>query len=676
MPHVTALALVIGAAVLAYANAPGGRLVFDAQVLIGENPLLLHANATSVWFALTNDYWQPMATDGLYRPLTILTFLVDRAVLGYGDLASGYVIENVILHITCAVLVYALMWHLARRRWPATVAALVFAIHPITTEAVTNVVGRADLLAALGVLAGVLCWEKGGPGAGRRVWLAIGLALSAVLALFSKESGLVLVGAVLLYDLAFPRPGTRSKLRAEHVVVGVVLAAYLLARWYVDRTGLPPEDIAPIDNPIVEAPFWTGRLTAVGVLVRAAALIVWPATLSVDYSYRQIPIVGWPPSVAGDWIAIAGLVVLPLAVWGVLRTRTTAPAIFFLGGFVLLAVLPSANLVRIIGSIMAERFLYLPLVGVAGMVALLADRWADTSRRRSVASVAVAIVVLAGGIRTAVRNLDWRDQRSLWAATVRASPESAKAHKAYANAMFTPDAGPDELAGLVARAEQGLAIRPDYQQGLVDLGSYEIRLGDALAPTDPAASRQWYEKAVTALETARALDQRATARFVEKMRARGNAPDTIPDVGDGVLYNNLSLAFVKLGRLENALETYQRMRRLAPTNTALYRDIATIEGALGRADDAATTLFEAITISDDDVEAKQRLVDLYRTFSAGDSPIITQGSAGDTQIHTSHPIVRRHRCRAWRELATIFADARLRALAERARVEAGSCPEG
>jgi len=672
MPHVIALALVAGAVAFAYANASGGALVFDARVLIGENPVLGQWSSANVWYALTHDYWQPMATDGLYRPLTILSFLIDRAVLGHGDRASGYVIENVALHAVCAGLVYALVWHLARRPWPATVAALLFATHPIATEAVTNVVGRADLLAATGVLAGVLCWANARAATGvRRVAWELGLALASVLALFSKESGLVLVAAVILYDVAFPPAGRRP--RAEHLVVGVALAVYLAARWYVDRSGLPPEDVSPIDNPIAEAPFWAGRLTALGVLVREAALIVWPSTLSIDYSYRQIPIAQWPPAGAGDWVAIVGLVGLPLATWSIVRLRTRAPATFFLAGFALLAVMPSANLVRVIGSIMAERFLYLPLVGVAGTVAVLADRWAATPRRRTVASAVIGCVVLAAGIRTAVRNLDWRDERTLWAATVQAVPDSAKAHKAFATALFTPGADVGSLSQVVARAEHAVSLRLDYQQALVDLASYELTLGDAVGMKDAEAARRWYEKALTALETARALDERSTARFVEKMRARGHADDTIPDVGDGILYNNLSLAFVKLGQLDSAIEAYARMRQLAPTRGALYRDIATLQGALGRADDAAVALFQAIAIDDQDLEAKQRLAELYRSFPAGDAPIVSQGPAGDVQIHTAHPTVRLHRCRALHELAAIFARARLAQFAAAVRAEAASC---
>jgi hypothetical protein len=207
MRHASALALVLAAVVLADANATGGGLVFDARVLVAENPTVGVWSGDNVWFALTHDYWQPMATDGLYRPLTVLSFMVDRAVLGHGDRAFGYVVENVALHAGCAALVYALVWHLVRRRWPATVAALLFALHPIATEAVTNVVGRADLLAVTGVLAGTLCWAKGRGRWGGGAWRGrSGLVVASVLAFFSKESGLVLVAALALYDASRTRP--------------------------------------------------------------------------------------------------------------------------------------------------------------------------------------------------------------------------------------------------------------------------------------------------------------------------------------------------------------------------------------------------------------------------------------------------------------------------------------
>ena len=134
-----------------------------------------------------------------------------------------------------------------------------------------------------------------------------------------------------------------------------------------------------------------------------------------------------------------------------------------------------------------------------------------------------------------------------------------------------------------------MAIRPDYQQALVDLGSYDLRLGETFAG-QPDVAQRWYEKALTALESARALDAKSTARFVEKMRARGNPDDTIPDVGDRILFNNLAIAYVKLGHAGGALDAYFRMRKLQPTNGALYRDIAALQAAVGQTDAAAVAL--------------------------------------------------------------------------------------
>src|SRR5262249_40294075 len=157
-----------------------------------------------------------------------------------------------------------------------------------------------------------------------------------LVALLAKESALALVPAVLLYDVVVPpKPGRR--VRAEHLVVGVLLLGYLAARWWVDRIGFPPEDILPIDNPIVEAPFLAGRLTAIGVLVREAALVAWPATLSTDYSYRQIPVVTLPPSTAADWMPILMLPVLVAAARGIVRLRRRSPACALLLAFAAVA---------------------------------------------------------------------------------------------------------------------------------------------------------------------------------------------------------------------------------------------------------------------------------------------------------------------------------------------------
>jgi hypothetical protein len=281
-------------------------------------------------------------------------------------------------------------------------------------------------------------------------------------------------------------------------------------RWWVARTGLPAEDIAPIDNPIVEVGFLAGRLTALGVLARLAWLVVWPATLSVDYSYRAVPIVELPPRGADDWIAFVGLAGLVVAIWAVARVRRRDPRVFFLGALALVALVPTSNLLRVIGSIMAERFLYLPLAALAGCIAVAVDGWARGQGRRAVATGLVAVAVLAGVARTRARNLDWRDERRLWTETIYAVPESAKAHKAYGAVIFNDDADRSELARAIAEGERAVAIRPDYQQALVDLASYYITRGDVLAATNEDA-QPWFERAIALLEKARPNSARPLA---------------------------------------------------------------------------------------------------------------------------------------------------------------------
>jgi tetratricopeptide (TPR) repeat protein len=599
-----------------------------------------------------------MATDGLYRPLTMLSYLADRHLLGFGERPGGYVRENVALHFGCALLVYALLWRLLRSHWTAGTAAALFAVHPVTTEVVTNVVGRADLLAAVGVLAGMLAWAHGRDASGgRRILWGLGLALATVTALLGKENGIVLLAAVVLWDAVVAAPRAR-RVRPEHALVAAIFVGYLVARWWVDRAGLPPEDLSPIDNPLVELGWWSGRLTAVRVLGRLLGLVAWPARLSADYSYRAIPVVGWPPRNGSDWLAIAGAGVIVWLAWTLVRKRRQAPAAVFLAAFTAAAFLPTANLLRLIGSIMAERFLYLPLAGIVGLVALGLARVAPDGRRRTAATITVAVVLVALSARTLARNRDWRSELVLWEATTVAVPESAKAHKGFASALFAADPGRTDLARVIREGERAVAIRPDYQPALVDLGSYYITQGDLLRRSAPEDATWWYEQSIAVLERARTLDQHATTRFRARMTVRGHAPEAIPDVGDGTLYNNLTLAYLRTNRTDDALAALARLRDLSPLTASYYRDFGAILTGAGRWEEAAQAFFQAIEVGRDE-EAAKALADTYRAHRPGAVSV-----AGEqVQIAGSDPVVRGHRCRALRELAEIFERARLPELA-------------
>src|SRR5262245_26994268 len=155
-----AIAFVAAVAIATHANSLGNGLPLDAGALVQGNPALRALTWANLRTIFSSDYWSPMATNGLYRPLTTLSFLVNWTVLGNEGRPLGYHVVNVALHVACCCAALALFRRRGLPAGAAVLATLLFAVHPVTTEVVANVEGRADLLAALGVLLGVLCHAR------------------------------------------------------------------------------------------------------------------------------------------------------------------------------------------------------------------------------------------------------------------------------------------------------------------------------------------------------------------------------------------------------------------------------------------------------------------------------------------------------------------------------------
>ncbi len=298
-----------GLVLIAYSNSFHGAPVFDSASVIGLDPRIRQATSENIEAILIGRYWYVHPTAGLYRPLTTFSYLLNYAILGNGPNPVGYHRVNFVLHEVNVALVYALGGLIFGETAPALALAAIWGLHPLLTESVTNIVGRADLLAALGVLAGLLCHARvaAKPAAtGRRgmAWLA-GLAAAQTVALFSKESGTVLPGLMLLYDLTWPE---RAKWRRR--ATGYAAVALPFAVFFCLRSGLKLHMLIDFaDNPLVAAGFWTARLTAVKVVGKFLWLFLWPAHLSADYSYNAVPLFGWRLSSWEDAKALIALAV-------------------------------------------------------------------------------------------------------------------------------------------------------------------------------------------------------------------------------------------------------------------------------------------------------------------------------------------------------------------------------
>ena len=373
-----------------YWNSFSAGLVFDSNTLIRQDPRLRAVSWVNIEQILTHNYWWPSREGNLYRPVTTLSYLLNYSLLGNGTAVWSYHVVNFLLHWGNAWLVLLIVRLLAGRLELEVLAASIFALHPVNTEAVTNVIGRPDLLATASVLFGGWCYLRATIPGARKTWWLVAMGTAACVGVLAKENAVMIVAFVGLYDVLWRLPLIengkkgleRWKISFNEFVVKGYLALIpalvllgLIRRWMGQSTVIFEEVF--VDNPLVGATPFQSFMTAMGVIGRYMGLLVFPRTLSSDYSFNQIPLYGTAGNGLAEavpWISL-GIVILVLvaAVW--LRRRRTLFSWGVLFFFAML--LPTSNLLLTIGSIMAERFLYLPSVGFSAVAALALCRLSE-----------------------------------------------------------------------------------------------------------------------------------------------------------------------------------------------------------------------------------------------------------------------------------------------------------
>lgn len=402
---------------------------------------------------------------GLYRPVTALTFALDYTLAGLNP--WWFHLVNLLLHVGVCLLVFGVIRGWFEDSRAAFGAAVLFAVLPVHVEAVANVAGRKELLAAAFCLATLLAHRRAQAVGGW--WLALPpVAFSA--ALLSKEIGAAALGVIVFEDLLLRRDRAFGPARQRtwflYGALTLALAGYLTARWQVVG-GFTPPDIVPLDNPAAQGATSIRLFTAIAVLGLGLRLQLAPFDLSPDYSFAAIPLATSPldPRVVA---ALATLAALGAALWWLRRERgLLVAAILYL-----LALLPAANLLFPIGTIFGERLLYLPSVAVCAALGFAWARAWGTDLR--IAGAALALVVALDAAATARYAAAWRDEAAIFAAAVRSQPQSAKARFNYA--VTLNDRG--DLQGALQQYDAALAIYADYQHARCNRGTLRMILGD------------------------------------------------------------------------------------------------------------------------------------------------------------------------------------------------------
>jgi tetratricopeptide (TPR) repeat protein len=587
---------------LAWANSFQSGFVFDNNALLLGDSRIQKATLGNLALIVNHTYWWPRES-GLYRPLTTLTYLFNYAILGNGDHPAGYHWINLLLHTGNVLLVFALARRLVKDLWQSFFIAAVWAVHPVLTESVTNIVGRADLLAGMATLGGLLIYLKSTEAGGwrRPAWL-MGLMAVTAAGVFSKESAVVIVGIVALYEATWWNP---RRLRGFLLGCLAMCPAVIAMLWMRSRVlaASAPARFPFQDNPIAGADFLSGRLTAVKVMAKYLGLLVWPAHLSVDYSYAQIPLADGRPT---DWVA--WFVVAAVAIGVVFLYRRNKPA-FFAAVFAFLTLLPASNLLFPMGTIMAERLLYLPAIGLS-ICLTLALFWAGRRTHLKVlAPVALCLITAGFGARTWARNADWRDDSTLWAAAVRTSPLSFKTHAGLAHALYEEH----DLDGAIAEDERSLAILdslPDQRNSAPTYmlaGAQHVEKAYTLRRRDDDGRMVATPESVAEFQKARAILIRAVSIVAAQHKAeREETYGLLGKTGDPKWINTdvdlnayfmLSEAEQRLGDAEDSIQSARKAQETAPLRSEPYERIHDALFAAGRKDEALAALMEGMLLT-------------------------------------------------------------------------------
>lgn len=552
----------------------------DEEDYIVNNLALRRSGLGGIWHIVSRPIPR---SHGDYLPATILSYWLDYRFWQLDP--KGYHLSNVLLHAVNAGLICLLLIRLTNRPAVGLLAACLFGLHPMNTEAVTWVAERKTVLSMFFMLVSfhAFCRYQDRP-RGRR-WYAVSLVLY-LLACLSKTTVVIYPLLLLAEQLYLRRRGlTAALVRAAPFIVLAVLCGVgrVLGHHYTDQLVSHPFDS-----------FYIQIVNIAGIFSFYLAKLAWPAGLNCSY---PVHLASSPLAVSVILGALALAAMVAVAWW----SRRRAPLVGFFVVWYLAGWLPHAQIIPIPPGLRADRYVYYSCTGVAVLLAMgllwLAGRLAGRRRwLRVVLTVLPAVGLCAGAASaTFLRNPVWANSNALWTDALSKAPDSAFAHNNFG--QYLARAGQLERAG--EHFVQAIRLMPRDADLYCNLGNTLLYRGR--------------------------IDQ-AIDSYSEALRLK-------PDHPGG--HFGLGLALAERGKLDQAIAHYRRALDVRPDQANAHHHLANALVRRGKYQAAAVHYARALQINPDHLGAMNNLAWLLATCSDDDV------RNGPEALRVAHSLVRK-----------------------------------
>lgn len=595
-----------------YANSLGNGFAYDDLVSVEQNQLIVSLGNT--WKIFTTGYWQQwIGATSSYRPLFTFSLALNHAVGGLNPF--GYHLANVLLHCANCALFFILARKYGLPKSFALLAALIFAVHPVHTEAVSNVVGRMEVMGTFFCGLAWLFWKRNPERSIPAAKELVAAAFFFLCALFSKENFILFPAGLFLAEWLsrpdVPGFGKLPRLIGPYFVFVPSVIIYLGFRLL---SGEGFSRVTQLASPTVEFSLLQRCATMSSVSLQWYRVLVAGYPLRPTYDQFNLEVVKQPT--VSSWLGFGIFVLLMTLAVVALRKR---PIVSFSILFLFSQMALFNGILIPLYTLFGERWLYLPSVGFCllfaeGLMALSSHSEKGRDFTRIAAVLSLSLICVYGGF-TVRRNGDWKDNHRLFTRFIETDPDNPTGYIQIAG--IVGEKNPELARTLLTKA---LLLSPGEPEALIRLAKINLlennfrdaeEQADAVIAVEKSDSSQSKSIAsMSHLVKAGALLARGDRLNGQKELeiCVGFAPWGFEDrllVGNLLLrnqkneeaaivfasvtrtnpdlpkaFNNLGVALLRAGRLEEARKAFESTLRLVPNHDQARRNLQFIENGL------------------------------------------------------------------------------------------------